>query len=104
RLQAASCRSSTYEEQGARIFATYSGFSALSAFVLQDIQTGIRGGEVHDPLSIDEYVTGLNDLGRIGPLVDNSFRRRRHKITDLSRLKRLADIEDPQSRIVIGSE
>src|SRR6185295_18758300 len=73
-------------------------------FILQDVQTGICIREVHNSIRIYKYVAGLNDSRGIWPLVDNSFRRRRHKITDLFWLERLAYIEDPQSRIVVGSE
>src|SRR5207342_947665 len=72
--------------------------------ILQDVQAGICIGQVHNSIRIDKYVAGLNDFGRIWPLVDNFFRRRRHEIADLSGLKWVAYVEDPQSRIVVGSE
>src|SRR6185437_14426259 len=85
RWRVAWCRSSTCAGQDARIFPACLECSVLElfAFVLQDVQSGIRISEVHQPVDVNEHIAGLYDFSGVRPLVDDSLRRRRDEIADL---------------------
>src|SRR6185437_7881088 len=91
-------RWSTYEGRAARTS------HASRTLVLQDIEPGIGVGHIHDAVVIDEHVAGLNDLGRVRPLVDDRFRRRRHEVADLLWLIGVAHIVNAQAGIVVSGK
>src|SRR5262245_14476607 len=78
--------------------------SSSLTFVLQDVETRIRVGQVHQPVLVDEAVGRLDHLRPVRPRVHHLRRVRRHVVGDLSRPELVLDVVDANTRVVEGGE
>ncbi len=79
--------------------------SVLMPRPFQNVEAGVEVGDVEEPVRLHVDVAGMQDrLRRIRPRIHRAGRGRRHEVADLLRPVLVADVENPDARILVGRE